>query len=101
MRNRPWWRSGLISHISNSSRDRCLNPRFAKRRTKIEIKNSQETLSVDEKDAIENPTATIPFLEQKKRTRDQIAKTRNSTLKQQGFQHENEFHMQSLEIKNY
>ena len=74
MRNRPWWRSGLISHISNSSRDRCLNPRFAKRRTKIEIKNSQETLSVDEKDAIENPTATIPFLEQKKRTRDQIAK---------------------------
>ena len=26
--NRPWWPSGLIHHVSNSSRDRQLGPRF-------------------------------------------------------------------------
>ena len=26
--NRHWWPSGLSRHVSNSSRDRCLGPRF-------------------------------------------------------------------------
>ena len=26
--NRPWWPSGLSNHVSNSSRNRCLGPRF-------------------------------------------------------------------------
>ena len=28
LENRPWWPSGLSHHVSNSSRDICLGPRF-------------------------------------------------------------------------